>query len=114
MDQAPLKHAASPTRSAGQHIGRHVPQAVGVLRVERVRGDSVLVIRSVGDAHGFVAVLEIPTADSLEERGSCKKHGGCRALLWGLLAIGRETVSSLLNCRWSHDLDGSRIQRRSR
>src|SRR5688572_505132 len=54
--------ADNAAQSAGQHVQRHVPQTVGILGVERVRGDSVFVIRSVGDADGFVAVLEIPTA----------------------------------------------------
>src|SRR4051812_13972910 len=66
--QGALGRAASPTRSAGQHIHRHVPQAVGVLGVERVGSDAVVVGRAVGDAHGLVAVLEIAAADSLQER----------------------------------------------
>ena len=63
----------------GQQGGRDVPQALGRLGVDRVRGDAAAGAALVGA--GLGAVLEVAPAHALDQRGGREEHGRRGALL---------------------------------
>src|SRR3954447_26350667 len=68
---------------------RDIPESVRVRRVEGVGGDAGPLGVPVVDGRGFVAVVEVAPADPYEVRRRREQHGGGRALLGRLLALGR-------------------------
>ena len=55
-------------RSRHKHVHRFVPQSIGILRIERVRGDASEIAGPSGDPLGLVAVLEIAASHAVQER----------------------------------------------